>query len=318
MGAPADSVFSFEEIRLFLGCMRGICRKEAIDSFLAASHKASSGKGVVDFVLSDEGCRPCDLRQQGFVFPAGKGKLPERLGQGSRVVKTEAQEIAVLHIGVGKGIHLCGDAGQKSRIRKTFSQSGRFVRKAAAVDLFQGWKKGFSIGRCVSIQIPQTLSDHSALMRRGSRQLHHAQKLPAFQQFLDALCSVLPGHDLRNPGVSRRAAGRESNPVLLIPCADAAMLRGHTVAAVINLPENLRHFFNRLSLGKLGSQNHTVIGGVTARAQDVIHVLLRNRKSEGRRRDALRFHGINQRDLLRFAGDDEAHLLQHGVVIRQA
>ena len=95
------------------------------------------------------------------------------------------------------------------------------------------------------------------------------------------------------------------------------MLRSHAVAAVINLPENLRHFFNRLSLGKLGSQNHTVIGGVTARAQDVIHVLLRNRKSEGRRRDALRFHGIDQCDLLRFAGDDEAHLLQHGVVIRQ-
>ena len=37
-----------------------------------------------------------------------------------------------------------------------------------------------------------------------------------------------------------------------------------------------------------------------------------------RRRDALRFHGINQCDLFRFAGDDEAHLLQHGVVIRQA
>ena len=96
------------------------------------------------------------------------------------------------------------------------------------------------------------------------------------------------------------------------------MLRDHTVAAVINLPENLRHFFSRLSLGKLSRQNQTVIGSVAARAQDVIHVLLQNRKSEGHRRDALRFHGINQCDLFRFAGDDEAHLLQHGVIIRQA
>ena len=96
------------------------------------------------------------------------------------------------------------------------------------------------------------------------------------------------------------------------------MLRSHAVAAMIDLPKHLSHFLNRLSLGKLGSQNQTVIGGVTARAQDVIHVLLRNRKSEGRRRDALRFHVFNQRNLLRFAGNDEAHLLQHGVVIRQA
>ena len=182
---------------------------------------------------------------------------------------------------------------------------------------FQGGKKGFAFGRCVSIKIPQPLSDHGALMRGDGRQLHHAHELTAFQQLFDAPCGILPGHDLRHPGITSRAAGSEANPVLLIPCADAPVLRCHAVAAMINLAKQLRHFFNRFSLGKLSSQNQTVIGGVTACAQDVIHVLLRNRKNEGRRRDALRFHVFNQRDLLRFAGNDEAHLLQHGVVIRQ-
>ena len=233
-------------------------------------------------------------------------------------METESQEISVFRIGIGKGIHLSGDAGQKSRIRKTFSQSGRFVRKAAAVNGLQGGKKGFAIGRCVSIKIPQTLSDHGTLMRGDGRQLHHAHELITFQQLSNAFCSVLPGHDLRNPGMARRSTGRKANPVLRIPRADAPMLCGYAVSTMIDLSKNLGYFLNRLSLGKLSSQNQTVIGGVTARAQDVIHVLLRNRKSEGRRRDALRFHVFNQRDLLRFAGNDEAHLLQHGVVIRQA
>ena len=317
MGAPADAVLFFQIICLFLGRMRGICRKETVDPFLAASHAAPAGKLRIHLILRDEGRWPCHLRQQGFVLPAGKGKLPDRLSQGRWVVETEPQELLVLRIGIGKGIHLGGNAGQKSRISQAFSQSSRFVWKTAATDGFHRGKKGFRFGRCISIKIPQALGDHGAFMRRSRRQLHHAHELPAFQQLSDASCGILPRHDLRNPGIARRPAGREENPVLRVPCADAPMLRDHTVAAVINLPENLRHFFSRLSLGKLSRQNQTVIGSVAARAQDVIHVLLQNRKSEGHRRDALRFHGINQCDLFRFAGDDEAHLLQHGVIIRQ-
>ena len=68
--------------------------------------------------------------------------------------------------------------------------------------------------------------------------------------------------------------------------------------------DEISHFFQGFLLGKLGSQHHTMIGRVAAYAEDVINIVLVNRKSEGCKDRTLRL--FNAMDLFCFSRDGHA------------
>lgn len=76
--------------------------------------------------------------------------------------------------------------------------------------------------------------------------------------------------------------------VLGVPDGNATVFRGDAIAAMVDLAEKICLFSNGLLFGKLARQHHAVIAGVAAIAQDVVDVLLSNRKGEGRKYRALR------------------------------
>ena len=79
------------------------------------------------------------------------------------------------------------------------------------------------------------------------------------------------------------------NAVLGIPRRVSDAICFQTVATVELALQKSDKFCLRLVLGELHNQVHPAVVGVAAIAQKLVDHLLRTGKSEGRRRDALRF-----------------------------
>lgn len=136
--------------------------------------------------------------------------------------------------------------------------------------------------------------------------LNIRRKLPIIQHVTDSLCCILPGNNLGSTTVADGSARADVDAVSIIPGTDFAVCAFNTITAVIEVMDEISHFFQGFLLGKLGSQHHTMIGRVAAYPEDVINIVLVNRKSEGCKDRTLRF--FNTIDLFCFRRDGHADI----------
>ncbi len=90
-------------------------------------------------------------------------------------------------------------------------------------------------------------------------------------------------------------------PILCIPDSQLAGIGIQPITSVIDLSKEVCLFSDGLFLGKLGDDPKSGMIRIAAKAKKAVDVRLRDRKSEGRLCDALRFFDMG--DLLGFRGE---------------
>lgn len=141
----------------------------------------------------------------------------------------------------------------------------------------------------VTVQINQAFRQKAALIPICLQQLHVAGKLTGLQQFSDALGCTLPGDDLDVGFISGTISMGKMDAVLVIPCGHGAMLRGDTVAAVIESLEAGDHKGQGNVHLKQMDHPHPQLIRIPTIAQELVNRLLSNKKSGGCRQYILRF-----------------------------
>ena len=133
----------------------------------------------------------------------------------------------------------------------------------------------------VTVQINQAFRQKAALIPICLQQLHVAGKLTDLQQLSDALGCTLPGDDLDVGFISGTISMGKMDAVLVIPCGHGAVLRGDTVAAVIESLEAGDHKGQGNVHLKQMDHPHPQLIRIPTIAQELVNRLLSNKKSGG-------------------------------------
>ena len=149
------------------------------------------------------------------------------------------------------------------------------------------------------VEVPNLGGNTQALIPRRFRNLQIGGKRAAVQQFFRALRRIRPAYDLGRAKIPRRIAACNMNSILTIPRRNLAIFRNQTAAAVVERFQKCSAILQRFLLGELCGNSHSRIFFVSARAQNMVNIILRNeRRKSGRHHHAFRF--INMGDLFFF------------------
>ena len=137
--------------------------------------------------------------------------------------------------------------------------------------------------REIVIKVPDIHSNTQPLIARGFRDLKIGGKCTAVQKFLNALCCIRPTDELGRAEMLCGISLCDVDTVVAIPCGKPAVFRNQTIAAIVEIFEKCRAIRYGLLLGELSGNFHACFIRITARAQDVVNIILRNehRKSGG-------------------------------------
>ena len=301
MGAPAYAVLIFEESCLFLAGMVG--GEVFVDSTLAALDTAAVIQRVVDLVLRDEACQFRHSGHFGGIFSAGQGQVPQALPDVLQLVVMESQQASVLLMGGVKLRELTGERFTEICVCQLLRQPRRFIRESAAPQRIHTGE--IALLPClvaqIVFQIPEGLGKLHPLMLPCLGKLHIGGIRAAVHKLRNAHGGVLPCDYLCAAHILRAPAGGDVDAVYGVPRGKLALRRLKAVAAVEGVLQQRGSVLHRLLLLERGGNDHTGIVCVAAQPQHMVKLLLRNGKSEGRLRNALRFfYGCN---LFRFGGE---------------
>ena len=301
MGAPAYAVLIFEESCLFLAGMVG--GEVFVDPALAALHAAAAIQRVVDLVLRDEACQLRHCGHFGGILPAGQGQVPQALPDVLQLVVMESQQASVLLMGGVKLRELAGERFTEICVCQLLRQPRRFIRESAAPQRIHTGE--IALLPClvaqIVFQIPEGLGKLHPLMLPCLGKLHIGGIRAAVHKLRNAHGGVLPCDYLCAAHILRAPAGGDVDAVYGVPRGKLALRRLKAVAAVEGVLQQRGSVLHRLLLLERGGNDHTGIVCVAAQPQHMVKLLLRNGKSEGRLRNALRFfYGCN---LFRFGGE---------------
>ena len=215
--AAAGAVLGFEKVGLFLWAV--FLLPEGIDTALAALEPAAAGQGGVDLILRDERRNLGHLRHVGTVVPARQGQVFQRPEHPVGTVVPVTHQRTVLLPGCRKRPQFCDYGLSAVRFRQQLLQVLRCVRVRATVAsherrhpaLFTG------LGIHVPTEMPEGFRRLSQRMAGGLGQLHLAGKAALRQQLPDPGGGVLPGEDLRGPGILCRCTPRDMQSVVSGP-----------------------------------------------------------------------------------------------------
>ena len=301
MGAPAYAVLIFEESCLFLAGMVG--GEVFVDSAFAALHAAAAIQRVVDLVLRDEACQLRHCGHFGGILPAGQRQLPQALPNLIELVIVESQQASVLLM---CGVKLCELAGERFTeicVCQLLRQPRRFIGESAAPQRIHAGEIALfpRLVAQVVFQIPEGLCKLHPLMLPCLGKLHVGGIRAAVHKLGNTRGGILPCDHLRAAHILRAPAGGDVDAVYGVPCGKLALRRLKAVAAVKGALQQRGNVLRGLLLLERGGNDHAGIVLVTAQPQHMVKLLLRNGKSEGRLRNALRFfYGCN---LFRFGGE---------------
>ena len=301
VGAPAYAVLIFEESCLFLAGMVG--GEVFVDPALAALDAAAAVKGVVDLVLRDEAPQLRHCGHFGGIFSAWQGHIPQALPDVLQLVVMEAQQTSVLLMG---GVKLCELAGERFTeicVCQLLRQPRRFIRESAAPQRIHAGEIALfpRLVAQVVFQIPEGLCKLHPLMLPCLGKLHIGGIRAAFHKLGNTRGGVLPCNYLRAAHILRTSAGSDVDAVYGVPRGKLALRRLKAVAAVEGALQQRGNGLHRLLLLERGGNDHAGIVRVAAQPQHMVKLLLRNGKSEGRLRNALRF--FDRCNLFRFGGE---------------
>ena len=301
MGAPAYAVLIFEESCLFLAGMVG--GEVFVDSALAALDTAAAIQRVVDLVLGDKAPQLRHCGHFGGIRPAGQGQVPQALPDVLQLVVMEAQQASVLLM---SGVKLCELAGERFTeicVCQLLRQPRRFIRESAAPQRIHTGEIALFPRLVAEIvfQIPEGLGKLHPLMLPCLGKLHIGGIRAAVHKLGNVRGGILPCDYLRAAHILRAPAGGDVDAVYGVPRGKLALRRLKAVAAVKGVLQQRGNVLRGLLLLERGGNDHAGVVLVAAQPQHMVKLLLRNGKSEGRLRNALRFfYGCN---LFRFGGE---------------
>ena len=274
-----------------------------VDSALAALDTAAAIQRVVDLVLGDKAPQLRHGGHFGGILPAGQRQLPQALPDVLQLVVMEAQQASVLLMGGVKLRELAGERVAEGRIRQAFGKALRFIRKSASPQRIHAGEIAL-LPRLVAeivFQIPEGLGKLHPLMLPCLGKLHIGSIRAAVHKLRNAHGGVLPCDHLRAAYIFRASAGGDVDAVYGVPRGKLALRRLKAVAAVEGALQQRGNVLHRLLLLERGGNDHAGIVRIAAQPQHMVKLRLRNGKSEGRLRNALRF--FDRCNLFRFGGE---------------
>jgi len=274
-----------------------------VDSALAALHAAAAIQRVVDFVLRDEASQLRHCGHFGGIFSAGQGHIPQALPDVLQFVVMEAQQASVLFMGGVKLRELAGERVAEICVCQLLRQPRRFIRESAAPQRIHTGEIALfpRLVAQVVFQIPEGLGKLHPLMLPCLGKLHIGGVCAAVHKLGNTHGGVLPCDHLRAAHIFRASAGGDVDAVYGIPRGKLALRGFEAVAAVEGALQQRGNVLHRLLLLERGGNDHAGVVRVAAQPQHMVKLCLRNGKSEGRMRNALRFfYGCN---LFRFGGE---------------
>ena len=182
-------------------------------------------------------------------------------------------------------------------------QPRRFIREAAAPQRIHAGEIAL-LPRLVAqvvFQIPEGLCKLHPLMLPCLGKLHVGGIRAAVHKLGYAHGGVLPCDHLRGAHILRASAGGDVDAVYGVPHGKLALRRLKAVAAVEGVLQQRGNVLRGLLLLERGGNDHAGIVRIAAQPQHMVKLRLRNGKSEGRLRNALRF--FDRCNLFRFGGE---------------
>ena len=274
-----------------------------VDSTLATLHAAAAIQRVVDLVLRDEACQLRHCGHFGGIRPAGQGQVPQALPNLIELVIVESQQTSVLLMGSVKLRELAGERVAEICVCQLLRQPRRFIRESAAPQRIHTGEIALFPRLVTEIvfQIPEGLCKLHPLMLPCLGKLHIGGIRAAVHKLGNTRGGVLPCDYLRAAHILRTSAGSDVDAVYGVPRGKLALRRLKAVAAVKGVLQQRGNVLRGLLLLERGGNDHAGIVLVAAQPQHKVKLLLRNGKSEGRLRNALRF--FDRCNLFRFGGE---------------
>ena len=298
---PAISILLFEKICIFLGAMR--LGEILIDTGFARGKAASMRDGFRQLIVRNERQHLRDLRHGGRKLTARHGVLVHQHIQFINEVITEPHQAGRFLAGSAEILVLSQHGGHQGRVSQSIGGSFHTGRMGTAAHSAEGSHIALftGFGRGIPIQVDHGLCHAVAFMPRCCRHFNVGGEMPCIQQLANPLGGVRPGKNLRGSGVTCSPSGGKVDTIFGIPGSNTPVFRGNAIAAVVHPAKHGCHLFQRLLFGKLRNEDHAMVAGVAAGAQNVVNILLRQRKSEGCKDRTLRFHEVI--DLFCLVGD---------------
>ena len=215
----------------------------------------------------------------------------------------ESQQASVLLMGGVKLSELAGERFTEICVCQLLRQPCRFIRESAAPQRIHTGEIALFPRLVAEIvfQIPEGLGKLHPLMLPCLGKLHVGGIRAAVHKLGNVRGGVRPRNYLRAAHIFRAPAGGDVDAVYGIPCGKLALRRLKSVAAVEDALQQRGNVLRGLLLLERGGNDHAGIVLVAAQPQHKVKLLLRNGKSEGRLRNALRF--FDRCNLFRFGGE---------------
>ena len=123
-----------------------------------------------------------------------------------------------------------------------------FVRESTTQIVNSGQVSSIMFMGNIPGNIPNLLRSFLVFIAGCFCQFHIGSKLALFDQFADSLGGILPGDNLRCPGIPGRFTTGKPHPIFTEPSADFVAVKIQTVGTMVDLLHEINHVFHGLVL----------------------------------------------------------------------